>query len=117
MLNYDLTLPSSDMFTTTALAPIARPGQWDFMGGITRNLNISYLRGIPADSTVLFRSRVVQHGKTAALVYGEALTEDGKKVYATAEHHKINVPMLEEHKAVRVKWDDTIDRRARSQKL
>lgn len=107
----------ADMFTTTALAPIARPGFWDFMGGITRNLNISYLRGIPAGSTVMFKSRVVQYGKTAALIYGEALTEDGKKVYATAEHHKINVPMLEEHKAAKVKWDETMDAKARAGKL
>ena len=101
----------TDMYTTTALAPISSPGYWDFMGGITRALNITYLRGIPADITVLLRSWVVQHGKTAALIRGEVLTEDGKKVYATAEHHKINVPMREEHKAVRTKWDDDMDRK------
>ncbi|KAL9059137.1 MAG: hypothetical protein Q9162_001355 [Coniocarpon cinnabarinum] len=104
-----LTFP--DMFTTTALGPISRPGYWEFQGGVTRNLNISYLRGIPLNSTVLFRSRVIQHGKTAALIYGEALSEDGKKVYATAEHHKINVPMPPEHKAIRVKWDDVMDQK------
>ena len=96
-----------------ALGTIARPGYWDFMGGISRNINMTYLRGLPTNSTVLFRSQVVQHGKTAALIRGEVLSEDGKKIYATAEHHKINVPMLAEHKAVRVRWDDDMEERER----
>ena len=107
----DDVLTCQDMFTTIALAPISRPGYYDFIGGVTRNLNISYLRAIPPDTTVLFRARVVQHGKTAALIYGEALTADAKKIYATVEHHKINVPMLKAHKDVRVKWDDDMDRK------
>ena len=36
-----------DMGTTTALGPLARPGFWDFQGGVTRTLSISYLRAIP----------------------------------------------------------------------
>ena len=107
------TLNKPDMFTTTALAPIARPGYWDFMGGITRNLNITYLRTLPMDSTVLFRSRVIQHGKTTALIRGEVVSEDGAKLYATADHHKINVPMLSEHKAARVQWDDDMEAKER----
>lgn len=106
-------LRMKDMFTTTALTPLARPGYWEFMGGITRSLNITYLRGVPTDTTVLFRSHVVQHGKTVALVRGEMVSEDGKKVYAVADHHKVNVPMLPEHKAARVKWDDDMDKKAR----
>ena len=105
------------MFTTTALAPISRPGYWDFMGGITRALNITYLRGVPVDSTVIFSSHVVQHGKTAALVRGEMVSEDGKKVFATADHHKINVPMLPEHKEMRIKWDDDMDHRIEEESL
>jgi len=36
-----------DMMTTCALGPVARPGYWDFLGGVTRTLNISYLRAVP----------------------------------------------------------------------
>jgi acyl-coenzyme A thioesterase PaaI-like protein len=36
-----------DMMTTCALGPIARPGHWDFLGGVTRTLNLSYLRAVP----------------------------------------------------------------------
>lgn len=33
--------------TTTALGPLAREGYWDFLGGVTRTLDVSYLRGVP----------------------------------------------------------------------
>lgn len=36
-----------DMCTTTALGPLSRPGYWDFLAGVTRKLDISYLRAIP----------------------------------------------------------------------
>lgn len=99
----------ADMFTTTALGPIAKPGYWDFMGGVTRSLNISYLKAVPIGTTVWFRSRVVQHGKTMALIKGEMTNEDGKIVYATAEHHKVNVPMRVEHAKVKIPWDETVN--------
>lgn len=30
---------------------------------------------------------------------------DGKIIYATAEHHKVYMPMLKEHAAARIEWD------------
>jgi acyl-coenzyme A thioesterase 13 len=36
-----------DMATMSALGPIARKGFWDFLGGVTRILNLSFLRAIP----------------------------------------------------------------------
>jgi acyl-coenzyme A thioesterase 13 len=36
-----------DMATTTALGPLARKGYWDFLGGVTRALNLSFLRAVP----------------------------------------------------------------------
>lgn len=44
-----------------------------------------------------------------ALIRGEMTSEDGKKVYATADHHKVNARMLPQHNAVRVAWDDEMD--------
>jgi acyl-coenzyme A thioesterase PaaI-like protein len=57
-----------DMCTTTALGPLAKPGFWEyvlppfsfeknsltpksFLGGVTRTLNISYLRAIPVGAS------------------------------------------------------------------
>ena len=75
-----------------------------FLGGVTRSLNISYLRAVPVGTTVWFRSRVLQHGKTMAMIRGEMTSEDGKTVYATAEHHKVNTPMRAEHAAESLLW-------------
>lgn len=79
------------------------------MGGVTRSLNISYLRAVPIGTTVLLTSRVVQAGKTMAMIRGEMTSLDGSIVYATAEHHKVNVSMDAKHAGARVPWDDEID--------
>jgi acyl-coenzyme A thioesterase 13 len=36
-----------DMATMSALGPLARKGYWDFFGGVTRALNLSFLKAIP----------------------------------------------------------------------
>ncbi|OMP89278.1 Acyl-coenzyme A thioesterase 13, partial [Diplodia seriata] len=98
-----------DMATTSALNPLSRPNFWFFMGGVTRTLNISYLRAVPLGTTVLLTSRVVQAGKTMAMIKGEMSSLDGKLVYATAEHHKVNVALNDKHAKFRVPWDDEIE--------
>lgn len=80
------------------------------MGGVTRSLNISYLKGVKIGTTVWFRSKVAGVGRTMALIKGEMTNEDGSVVYATVEHHKVNTPMLKEHAAARVDWDDLVER-------
>jgi len=94
-----------DMCTTTALGPLARPGFWDFLGGVTRSLNISYLRAIPIGTTVRITSTVMQIGRTMALIRGTMSSRDGSTVYCTCEHHKVAVPTRKEHLEYRVAWD------------
>ncbi|TVY87441.1 Acyl-coenzyme A thioesterase, partial [Lachnellula willkommii] len=94
-----------DMCTTTALGPLAKPGFWDFLGGVTRSLNISYLRAIPIGTTVRINSKVMQVGRTMAMIRGTMSSQDGKTVYCTCEHHKVAVPTREEHLEHRVEWD------------
>ncbi|KAH7074765.1 thioesterase family protein-like protein [Paraphoma chrysanthemicola] len=100
-----------DMSTTTALCPIARPGAWEFMGGVTRSLNISYLKAVPIGSKVRLNSRVVGVGKQMAMIRGDMTSLDGKTTYCTVEHHKVNTPILPEHKKARVAWDDEFDKK------
>ncbi|KAF2669063.1 thioesterase family protein-like protein [Microthyrium microscopicum] len=99
-----------DMLTTTALGPLAKPDFYFFMGGVTRTLNISYLRAIPIGTTIRVRSWVVSAGRTMALIRSEMTSVDGKLVYATCEHHKVNVEAKKEHLAVRTPWDEEIQR-------
>ncbi|KAH7390539.1 thioesterase family protein-like protein [Pyrenochaeta sp. MPI-SDFR-AT-0127] len=99
-----------DMSTTTALCPIARPGFWEFMGGVTRSLNISYLKAVPIGITVRLNSKVVSVGKQMAMIRGDMKSLDGKTTYCTVEHHKVNVPVLPEHLEARIPWDDEFER-------
>ncbi|KAH6670002.1 HotDog domain-containing protein [Halenospora varia] len=94
-----------DMCTTTALGPLAKPGFWDFLGGVTRTLNISYLRAIPNGTTIRIHSQVMQVGRTMAMIRGTMSSLDGKTVYCTCEHHKVSVPTQPWHLEHRVEWD------------
>ncbi|KAF2755992.1 thioesterase family protein-like protein [Pseudovirgaria hyperparasitica] len=99
-----------DMLTTSALCPLARPGQFTFLGGVTRTLNVSFLRAVPIGTTVRVEATVTQMGRTMAMMRGTMGSVNGKTVYATAEHHKVNVPTREAHSAVRVAWDEEFER-------
>lgn len=77
-----------------------------FLGGVTRILNISYLRAIPIGTTIHIRSWVTQIGQTMAMIRSEMTSTDGKTIFATCEHHKVNVPTRPEHIAIRLPWDD-----------
>ena len=99
-----------DMGTTTALCPVAKPGYWEFMGGVTRSLNISYLKAVPINTTVRISSKVVSVGKQMAMIRGVMTSLDGKVTYCTVEHHKVNVPVLPHHREARVPWDDEYEK-------
>lgn len=90
-----------DMATTASLCPVQREGYWDFLGGVTRSLNVSYLRAVPVGSTVRVVSELVQHGRTMAFLRGRMESLDGKTLYASCEHHKVNVPSLGAHLKIR----------------
>jgi len=98
------------MATTSALCQLARPGRWEFMGGVTRSLNISYLRAVPIGTRVRLNSKVIGAGKQMAMIRGDMTSLDGKTVYCTVEHHKVNVPTQPEHLAARIPWDDEFDK-------
>jgi hypothetical protein len=98
------------MSTTTALCPVARPGFWEFMGGVTRSLNISYLKAVPINTKVRLNSKVVSVGKQMAMIRGDMTSLDGKTTYCTVEHHKVNVPVIKEHLDVRTAWDEEFAR-------
>ena len=86
------------------------------MGGVTRTLNISYLRAVPIGTTIRVRSWVVQAGKTMCLIRGEMTSVDGETIYAVAEHHKVQVPSLKEHMNTRIPYDDEIEAIWRAEK-
>jgi acyl-coenzyme A thioesterase 13 len=80
------------------------------MGGVTRILNISYLKAVPIGTKVRLYSKVTSVGKQMAMIRGDMKSLDGKTTYCTVEHHKVNVPVQPEHKKVRVPWDDEFEK-------
>jgi acyl-coenzyme A thioesterase 13 len=103
-----------------------------FLGGVTRSLNISYLKAIPigtlpplapyfgshpllTDSsnqgtTIRLHSEVLQVGRTMAMIRGTMTSQDGKTIFCTCEHHKVSVPTRKAHLLHRVPWDDLWDK-------
>jgi acyl-coenzyme A thioesterase 13 len=84
------------------------------MGGVTRTLNVSYLRPVPIGTKVRLHSRVISVGKQMAMIRGDMKSPDGNTTYCTVEHHKVNVPVLPEHKRVRLPWDDEFEKQWKS---
>ncbi|CAZ80910.1 unnamed protein product [Tuber melanosporum] len=81
-----------DVCTTTALLPVAREGFWDYLG-VSRNLNISYLRPAPVGTVLVIHSEVVQAGRTLATIKGIISRKDDGRICYTAEHLKFNFPV------------------------
>ncbi|KAK7698251.1 hypothetical protein SLS64_012717 [Diaporthe eres] len=102
-----------DMLTTIALGPVARPGFWTFLGGVTRTLNISYLKAVPVGTTVIVHAYVYQVGRQTAYIKGWMTSEDGTTTYAVCDHHKIHVPTPAEHLKLKVPWDEQWDSEGR----
>ncbi|GBF65006.1 hypothetical protein TMEN_7723 [Trichophyton mentagrophytes] len=81
-----------DMCTAISMNPVTKPGYWYFLQGVSRSLNLSYLKGIPTGTTIRIKCTTLQHGRTMAMLRGVMESVDGKIVYATAEHHKVATP-------------------------
>lgn len=76
------------------------------MGGVTRVLNINYLKAVPIGTTIHVHAYVYQAGRTMVYIKGWMTSEDGQTIYATCEHHKVGTPSLKEHMKYRVPWDE-----------
>jgi acyl-coenzyme A thioesterase 13 len=44
-----------------------------------------------------------------AYIKGWMTSEDGKTVYCTCDHHKVNVPSRKEHMELKVPWDEQFE--------
>ncbi|KAI1424846.1 HotDog domain-containing protein [Xylaria sp. FL1777] len=82
-----------DMCTTFPLHLVSRPGFWQY-GGVSRTLNVTYLRPVPIGTTVDVECEVVHAGQRLSSLRGvmRATTTDETKgpVLAICEHGKVN---------------------------
>lgn len=78
-----------DVLTTFVLALVNRPGHWEYMG-VTRTLNVTYLRPVPAGETVLIECEAVHVGRQLCNLRGTMRKEADGAVVAVGEHGKFN---------------------------
>jgi acyl-coenzyme A thioesterase 13 len=79
-----------DFCTTSALCPIAKPGFWAF-AGVSRTLNVTYIRPAPVGERVLVVSEVVHAGKRLCSLKGVMKRESDGAVMAVCEHGKVSI--------------------------
>lgn len=56
-------------------------GYWE-LAGVSRQLNVTYLRPAPLDSKILFKCRVVMLGKRTAALSCEVSDSKSQKLFA-----------------------------------
>ncbi|KAF2210440.1 hypothetical protein CERZMDRAFT_45337 [Cercospora zeae-maydis SCOH1-5] len=77
----------ADNTTSMAAAPLAEDGFWDF-GGLSRTLNVTYLRPVPGGIVVRSENFVRSAGKRLCAIQCVMKDKATGKVLALAEHNK-----------------------------
>ncbi|KJZ79143.1 hypothetical protein HIM_01294 [Hirsutella minnesotensis 3608] len=79
-----------DFCTTMPLAIVNRPGFWQYLG-VTRTLNVTYLRPARCDHEVLIECSVIHVGKKLASIRGVMRSKSDGKILSLCEHGKVNI--------------------------
>ncbi|KAF4126620.1 Thioesterase superfamily [Geosmithia morbida] len=79
-----------DYLTTMAIAAVSAPDYWRYMG-VSRTLNVTYLRPVPVGCEVLIKGEIVQIGRRLATLRGTMIRRSDGAVMATCEHGKVNI--------------------------
>ena len=64
--------------------------QWAF-AGVSRTLNVTYIRPIPAGEEVVIESEVVHAGKRLCTIKGVMKRKKDDAILATCEHGKVSI--------------------------
>jgi acyl-coenzyme A thioesterase 13 len=78
-----------DFCTTLPLALVARPGFWLYLG-VSRSLNVTYLRPVACGEPVLVECEIVQVGQRLCTLRGVLRRRRDCMVMALCEHGKFN---------------------------
>lgn len=78
-----------DFCTSAVLGMVSRPGFWMFLG-VSRALNVTYLKPVPVGETVLIECELLQVGQRLAHIKGRMMRESDGVLLATCEHDKVN---------------------------
>ncbi|RMJ22575.1 thioesterase [Aspergillus sp. HF37] len=78
-----------DVLSTTILLGVSRPGRFA-LGGVSRNLKVTYLRPVPEGSEIRLVCILVHAGKRLALLRAEIQRVDNGDLCIVGEHEKAN---------------------------
>ncbi|GAO16825.1 hypothetical protein UVI_02053640 [Ustilaginoidea virens] len=79
-----------DMCTTMPLVLVSKPGFWQLLG-VTRNLNVTYLRPVPVGEEVIIETEAMQVGKRLATLKGVMRRKRDGEIVSICEHLKANI--------------------------
>jgi acyl-coenzyme A thioesterase 13 len=78
-----------DVLSTTILLGVSRPGRFA-LGGVSRNLKVTYLRPVPEGAEIRLVCVLVHAGKRLALLRAEIQRVDNGDLCIVGEHEKAN---------------------------
>lgn len=81
-----------DWATTMPLTLINKPGFW-FWLGVSRTLNVTYLKPIPVGESILIECEIMSIGKTLCTIRGVMRRQSDGVALATCEHGKYNTDL------------------------
>ncbi|CAG9997528.1 unnamed protein product [Clonostachys byssicola] len=79
-----------DFSTSMAIVLVSRPDFWNYLG-VSRTLNVTYLRPVPSGTEVLVHNEIVQIGKKMTTLRGTMRRRSDGALLAVCEHGKVNV--------------------------
>ncbi|RAO70120.1 uncharacterized protein BHQ10_006132 [Talaromyces amestolkiae] len=78
-----------DILTSIPVMAVGTPGVFQY-GGVSRNLNVTYLRPVPVHSEIRVVCEVTQIGKRLALLRAEIRRVEDDALCVLSEHQKAN---------------------------
>ncbi|KAL7950177.1 HotDog domain-containing protein [Trichoderma barbatum] len=79
-----------DFCTSMLLVLVHKPGFWQTMG-VSRTLNTTYMRPVPAGMEVLMECEILQVGKRLCALRGTMRRKSDGELLCICEHNKANV--------------------------
>lgn len=78
-----------DFVTSLPLALINKPGFWFYLG-VSRTLNVTYLKPIPLGEKILVEAEILSVGRTLCSIRGSMRRESDGTLLTVCEHGKYN---------------------------
>ncbi|KAJ5133341.1 Thioesterase superfamily [Penicillium atrosanguineum] len=78
-----------DVLSTTILLGVSEPGKFS-LGGVSRNLKVTYLRPVPTGTEARIVCELIHVGKRLALLRAEIQKAESGDVCVVGEHEKAN---------------------------